>query len=151
MTVQKDSAGHALIVSPASLFRSVLHHSRPSRLLPHHLHLLWISLTKVLLLIAFLRVLPRCHLRQPAAGSAVVSNLTLVMLVQALLMPNQSIYQNWNVAVAVAAVRMVSADVAHLVEGVAQIWKFQPSLTQVSVSLQQILLQAIHAVVVASQ
>jgi len=73
------------------------------------------------------------------------------MLVQALLMPNQSIYQNWNVAVAVAAVRMVNADVAHLVEGVAQIWKFQPSLTQVSVSLQQILLQAIHAVVVASQ
>lgn len=52
---------------------------------------------------------------------------------------------------AVAAAQIASVDVVHLVGGVAQIWELHPSLGQLLVSLQDILMKVIHAVIVASQ
>jgi len=151
LTAQKGNAGHVLIIRLASLFQLALHRSRPSPLLPHYLQLLWISSTKALPSIAFLRVLPHCHLHHLAADSGAVPNLTLTILAQIVLMPHQSTCQNWNVAVAVAAAQIASVDVVHLVGGAVQIQAFRPSLTQLLVSLQDILMKVIHAVIVATQ
>jgi len=108
-------------------------------------------INKALPSIAFLRVLPHCHLHHLAADSAAVPNLTLTILAQIVLMPHQSTCQNWNVAVAVAAAQIASVDVVHLVGGAVQIQAFRPSLTQLLVSLQDILMKVIHAVIVATQ
>jgi len=66
-------------------------------------------------------------------------------------MPHQSTCRSWNVVVAVATAQIASVDVVHLVGGVAQIWELHLNLGQLLVSLQDILMKVIHAVIVASQ